>query len=1089
MAHILDASFRNRYFDASDAEMAIQEMKRLERLDLSSNDIERPPRLPSTLISLNLSFNPRCQQLSGLAVSNLHGLRELIITNNELNSTSGLSHLSSLEILNLGNNKIRKLAGLELLSELKVLILVSNSISTVVALRCLSCNYNLESLDMRGNPVCKIPNYATVRNMIGESLVEMDGKMVKAQKFTTNKAAHSSSVADQSYLYYARGGNDVREKYTSIEDRASPTKYKVLRRNTLGHEQLRSSSPSFLGTPSREQSPRGLGDASTHSSASASATTATATASSGGNGYAAQYQVNSIQKQAEQSAHGKVAVSVAGGFALNPEKRENSYLGHFNHYSRLPGHSNGSSSESKRHGDESSEEDGEQQQQHFKYNGDGMPRARKVVNHNGEPSVSYYNPPQHHARYGQEETGSLEGRSKMLAWYHLHKKSPLPWRNAPDVKPRPWKGWHYEDVGDRQKAWEATIGEHGKEMFNRTPWVSPVTVVAYDREAHNVSNESYYKKMQIRKEQQRRQRAGYYGGEELAKPPSKAELMQRYGPRGGYSPNAAPAAKKGSGTQPGHNSKNRGSGQTGRAAAQYDEDEVFYASVYPPQEGQMLTPGMTPIAELGQYRPEQEGAGDSSLDYSLSFSRASTRESSPIRGARANSNPNPSPDRRRASPHRGTTRSNESHHSEAWNLEYSGATQTAFGPTAAVANGPHYLQPTFAAYTKTSPVRHKYSHGSTVGSPDYARIGGHTGGNGPINSKQHMSHAKLLEKMHKDPDWAAFQADKSRSEGENVSPLEKLALVELAAYHQEEGGSFTHSVVDMPPSPPLSAGGGGTGAGTGTGTGSVFVGVVKAPVTMPTTESGELARVSATSQGSGTTPGADPGQVMVETLRGILTEVYTEHNPSKLPALDTIIETFEGRERDLVVSLCNKYGLDKGVYLKKLVKAQESHEQDDERLGLGTSGARQTEVRSLLDEPDQEDGKNAPQQSQGLDVSYVSTTDNEESRISVNDSQIYVSNVRAASGKVAPGKEKWDGTWFVDKQPQSQEEETNIDLKQTPPAGPVLEEMSGGKDVVLHSGWWGKTRKLSKVSGGSGAGGSTKGGDLASLQSTLDKVG
>ena len=52
-----------------------------------------------------------------------------------------------------------------------------------------------------------------------------------------------------------------------------------------------------------------------------------------------------------------------------------------------------------------------------------------------------------------------------------------------------------------------------------------------------------------------------------------------------------------------------------------------------------------------------------------------------------------------------------------------------------------------------------------------------------------------------------------------------------------------------------------------------------------------------------------------ETLVGILTEVYSIYNPDKLAVLDTMVETFKGRERDLIVSLCDKYDLDQKAYL------------------------------------------------------------------------------------------------------------------------------------------------------------------------------
>ena len=118
--------------------------------------------------------------------------------------------------------------------------------------------------------------------------------------------------------------------------------------------------------------------------------------------------------------------------------------------------------------------------------------------------MSYYNPPS----YNQRHLERPQNRSKMLTWYHLQKKSPLPWRNAPDVKPRPWKGWHYEDTGSGAKEWTAMVSEQGKHMFNETPWVSPVTVVAYERNPRVVSNESYYKRVQMQKQQGREMHAG-----------------------------------------------------------------------------------------------------------------------------------------------------------------------------------------------------------------------------------------------------------------------------------------------------------------------------------------------------------------------------------------------------------------------------------------------------------------------------------------------------------------------------------------------------------------------------------------------------
>ena len=182
MAHILDASFVNRYFEAIDVENSIVQMTNLRRLDISHNEIERPPRLPSTLMSLNLSHNRSYLNLAGFAVSRLPHLRELVLSHNELISTNGLSYLTSLEILNLSYNKLRSVAGLEMLTSLKVLILNDNCIESLSSLRCLSCNLELEYLDVRNNAVCETKSYANLKNFIS-NLCVLDGRIIKAKRF------------------------------------------------------------------------------------------------------------------------------------------------------------------------------------------------------------------------------------------------------------------------------------------------------------------------------------------------------------------------------------------------------------------------------------------------------------------------------------------------------------------------------------------------------------------------------------------------------------------------------------------------------------------------------------------------------------------------------------------------------------------------------------------------------------------------------------------------------------------------------------------------------------------------------------------
>ena len=77
--------------------------------------------------------------------------------------------------------------------------------------------------------------------------------------------------------------------------------------------------------------------------------------------------------------------------------------------------------------------------------------------------------------------------------------------------------------------------------------------------------------------------------------------------------------------------------------------------------------------------------------------------------------------------------------------------------------------------------------------------------------------------------------------------------------------------------------------------------------------------------------------------------------------LDTMVETFKGRERDLIVSLCDKYDLDQRAYLHRLTRA--------------LAGERQEEV------------------------SYVSASStNDDSRLSVHEGEIHVSNVYLPAG-------------------------------------------------------------------------------------------
>lgn len=144
----------------------------------------------------------------------------------------------------------------------------------------------------------------------------------------------------------------------------------------------------------------------------------------------------------------------------------------------------------------------------YVFNGDGSPRGKRgrrgVNSARSEDSTTSlglgmgFNITHSHTSYYQNTAGA-GGVSHMLRNFHLQKKSPLPWRNAPSVKPRPWKGvLVYDSLGGRHGSsnddeWVPVVSEQGKHMENDAEWVSPVTIAAYARDRRNVSNKNVYK--------------------------------------------------------------------------------------------------------------------------------------------------------------------------------------------------------------------------------------------------------------------------------------------------------------------------------------------------------------------------------------------------------------------------------------------------------------------------------------------------------------------------------------------------------------------------------------------------------------------
>ena len=119
-----------------------------------------PPKLAvplaSRIVVLDLAGNRLGPDAtpSSKALSSLKKLRTLNLADNGLESCAGLASLVNLEALFLQKNYLRSADGLWGLSKLSSLDLRDNAIRSVAALRPLSCNAALRSLDVRGNPLC-----------------------------------------------------------------------------------------------------------------------------------------------------------------------------------------------------------------------------------------------------------------------------------------------------------------------------------------------------------------------------------------------------------------------------------------------------------------------------------------------------------------------------------------------------------------------------------------------------------------------------------------------------------------------------------------------------------------------------------------------------------------------------------------------------------------------------------------------------------------------------------------------------------------------------------------------------------------------
>ena len=579
MAHVTEASFCFRHFNAEDAEKHIACMPNLIKLDLSHNIIERPPRLPRGLESLNLSFNPRCQSLSGLAMSNLSNLRVLILTNNELTSAAGLLTLPCLEKLDISNNRISNLSGLEVLLRLKVLIMQNNQITNLTTLRSISCSKDLDVLDLRGNPVCDSPNYKMIRNFVVPTLSILDGRRFKARAF----ALASNTARGSSPEIYASSSKAL----TAIEQRSAPQKAKLEARQALWKQKqsiinMNPTSPTSLPDSYADSQLRSDVRRGSHGSGSILETP------SGEEllqkrpvtGYTAQY-LNSTRGMrpgnhlSSTLQHSIEDLPQETLFSQSPIKRPASSS--FIVSGTGVASSSSSLSSGIRHGTYASTDAMADIRDKTFFNGNGNPRSaasravklnqdgivkstsvikghdkdkKKIPAHprykdlyindiapaaRGRSHTKGYNTnlaanPQVRARSSsagrvgvdgrsRTNTGTTERRIGATYYYDVDspvitqtrrvdasvipsepntslQRSPIPWRNAPKIKPRPWRGLHWNESWEDQDKWVPKTSARPDERFvNHDEWIGGKTIEAYSKSASNISSKNPLKSL------------------------------------------------------------------------------------------------------------------------------------------------------------------------------------------------------------------------------------------------------------------------------------------------------------------------------------------------------------------------------------------------------------------------------------------------------------------------------------------------------------------------------------------------------------------------------------------------------------------
>lgn len=231
----------------------------LQELDLTGNSKLLKYRI--RYISGNTS-----QHFKPLGLQNALNLRELNLSNNDIEKIDGLSSLKKLRILNLSGNKITKIEGISGLKSLEIVNLAENliesipqTISLCQSLTTLNLANNLVSkkedlnnlkslsklgiLNLSCNPISELPDYYTFAVSQLKRLIYLDGQVVQKnpnkrfsaqeQKSSPRYTTSSQTVGDMRSP--DRGSESMSDSYERRLTSAHTKLNKVAMLNHYGH--------------------------------------------------------------------------------------------------------------------------------------------------------------------------------------------------------------------------------------------------------------------------------------------------------------------------------------------------------------------------------------------------------------------------------------------------------------------------------------------------------------------------------------------------------------------------------------------------------------------------------------------------------------------------------------------------------------------------------------------------------------------------------------------------------------------------------------------------------------------------------------